>query len=124
MYIVNIIEYEDDYKHRHDSGVYPHSPKIFETYDLANEYVLKIIDEMVKLKIIEYYYSKNKWDKKSLNKDYKDFNKYYKIDKEDIILKKNVLYDELIETFLKGEYVDYVITVDINECNLISSNKN
>ena len=47
-YCVNITTYEDDYKHRYDSGVYNEEPEFFNDKREAEAFVLKrVIEEII-----------------------------------------------------------------------------
>ena len=47
MYCVTITHFEDDYKHRHDNGVYPQKPKMFKSKENAQKYVANEIADAI-----------------------------------------------------------------------------
>lgn len=89
MYCVTIITYEDDYKHRYDSGVYPEPPMFFKTKEEAMNYVRKEIINHVS-------------DRKGISR------------KE---LKKLTL-DELSD-HLEGSYINETLTYEIDEVTCV-----
>jgi hypothetical protein len=109
VYNLNIIRYEDDYKHRYDSGVYPEKTRSSTDYN----YIIKKLSDY----LIDYIYydilpCKSEYDGKYGK--YEDFENYvydkYKLqDKNDV--------DKLIEDYLQGYYVDYLISykIDVEE---------
>ena len=50
-YSLQRIDYEDDYKHRYDSGVYPQTIKLYKTYTEAYEVMYKDMKDEIE----EYY---------------------------------------------------------------------
>jgi hypothetical protein len=53
-YIVTFTAYEDDYKHRDDSGVYPETPQIFRTMEGAMKYIDEEIKERLEDELCDY----------------------------------------------------------------------
>lgn len=98
IYVVTITDYEDDYKHRYDNGVYERKPKLFKLKKDARKYVIKEIIEKLDEKISCYDDDDDKkptYDKNKLN------------DWEYV--------EELHKKYLKGSFVDYIMDYDINK---------
>lgn len=111
VWLVQFTDYEDDYKHRYDDGVYPETPVLFATEKEAQQNVCeqlckRMLSEIFELKhndfiknekVLGKYFDYTKWDKENeiwpeLLDDVKtDYNKMVKIWK----------------FFVKGEFVDY-----------------
>lgn len=116
LWLLQTITYEDDYKHRYDSGVYLDEPKIFKSEEEAKNYLKKLINEMISTKISdqgEDYFRhdlKNwrKYLKKVQDKEYDDYFNYEL---------KNIKYIDNVMPFFKGEYVETVFEYSLNELN-------
>eukprot|EP01080_Neovahlkampfia_damariscottae_P006480 gene6480-10485_t len=70
MWYLTIIEYEDDYKHRYDSGVYPHPPEMFESYDDLLDYLKEKLNKEIS-QFLDYDYNDEK-DAKSQKDNLED----------------------------------------------------
>jgi hypothetical protein len=73
VFSVLITDYEDDYKHRYDNGVYPREIKLFSTLKKAENYAALMLYNEIKDKIEEgifdnQHYKKNVEKFKKLNK--------------------------------------------------------
>lgn len=106
VWTVQITSYEDDYKHRYDSGVYPQEVRLFKTKKMAEEYIIDSIIEEIEDQGIDIS---------------EDMKKYFK--KDSYILKKKYksnmdVANELHQTFLSGSYVEYLFTWTINETDV------
>jgi hypothetical protein len=107
-FTVQITKFEDDYKHRYDSGVYPQSPKLFRHYENAKKFVC---EEMTDHVIV---YINEEWNKDPIQKQ------YFNIVDDCLEIKHEYKHDldaieVLIETYLKGAYVDYLVEYDISD---------
>lgn len=114
-YIIHFIEYEDDYKHKYNNGIYPDEPIIFTDYEKAEKYRNRIIYELICLNL-----------RKELHEIPEDLKQYfYQKDDYSIKIRKEyrnnyvILYSIYKET-MKGEFVDYKFdwkfkTIDIQE---------
>jgi len=112
MFILIIIKYEDDYKHRFDNGVYLQKPELFKTEDEAYNSIVDFINtdflyELEGVSIeddeIKYFDAYEKYkDYLNLVVKKKENLKYFK-------LKDNISYDmikEMWNCFFEGEFVE------------------
>ena len=112
---VQIISYEDDYKHRYDSGVYPQNLRLFKTKKKAHEYVTKEMEEAMlehmneyelnvqtaeKNGIVGYFNQPAEGDGWTLKDEYKG---------------KYSILRSLVDKVLKGECVDTVMTFQVDQ---------
>ncbi len=110
VYIVTMTTFEDDYKHRYDSGVYPQKPQTFSTLKKAENYVMAEImdgvnqDENIdKFDAVDEYFDKVEKDGEVVD---------YKLKKK---FKTLASITGLYEHFFKGEFVDYTMEYQITE---------
>jgi len=94
---VTFTDYEDDYKHRYDSGVYPEAPELFSSEGKARAYIAAEVRRRIEERINEL---RTKDENDNDDRFYKENNWYY--------IKPDVGLDDLYEEFMKGEYVDYL----------------
>jgi hypothetical protein len=107
VFIVSYTDYEDDYKHRYDSGVYHHLYGVYSTLKKAEEAEQKIkvdfinenSEQMDEDDPFMKYFEKSEYDYK-LMKKYEDNEK---------------IVDKIYDKWNKGEYVDYQQEIDIDE---------
>ncbi len=123
MYIVSIITYEDDYKHRYDNGVYPEEIMIFNTQVAAEKYVLfNVINNIIDyenvddcVKLLNDRYFKDTSEKISFLQLIAHIINFENEDEDEILDVANLLQEE----FLKGEFIDYTLEWSISECDLL-----
>jgi hypothetical protein len=110
VYVVNIIHYEDDYKHRYDSGVYPEEPKIFKSKQEAEKYVSSEIFDTINE------------DLECMGKSkLEGYAEYFKKDKSSLLTKYKYDFEtmkDLHEHFCQGEFVDKTMEWSITEREL------
>ena len=107
VYIVNIINYEDDYKHRHYNGVYPEKSKIFKNREEAEKYMCEKIYDVINGRLECF--------SDSIFKGYK---KYFTKEKNSILIKYKYdfkVMELLYEHFCGGEFVDKIMEYSIEE---------
>ena len=127
-YSLFIITYNDDYKQRYDSGVYPEDILYFDNYQDAiifvekriesdfEDYICSCFDNYKNNEIdkFEEYLIKNCYDDKE---DHNDFLTYFNYIKD--IEEKTNEYDDIVETISdiinKGEFIDTKFSYEINE---------
>lgn len=111
---VTITNYEDDYKHRYDSGVYRKKPKMFKTKHEAEQYINEYISDHIQ----ELWECRDqmldKDDDEYLGNDFmnENFEPWTKDMENWPIIKKSIRENyermtELYEQLCKGEFVDY-----------------
>lgn len=119
MHSVLITEYEDDYKHRYDSGVYP-TTKTLKSYDGAEKYVARAIyykfQELEIRPQLKNFSTKNenlcckKYFNTKIINGVKRFGNIKKIYRKDLTAMQDIR-----EGFLKGEFVPYLIDFEITQ---------
>jgi hypothetical protein len=115
MYSVTFTNYEDDYKHRYDNGVYPSKPKIFKCKESAEKY---ICEELFN-RLIERLH-----DTSPEIEDINDtINEYFIINDEMVEIDRKYKNDYVIlikiyNKLIRGEYVDYLFDWSIEEVEL------
>lgn len=101
MYTLTHTNYEDDYKHRYDSGVYPDTLGVYKTYQKAYSAQIESMKE-----VIQNYFN-DLYDPDSYLIKYL---KYFDIINDWYIVKETMDNDEveeLADNILRGEFVDY-----------------
>jgi len=115
MYVLIQTDYEDDYKHRYDSGVYTNTIGAYNNISDAH--------------LAEEKYTRKKIEDRVMDYEQYDFftpeqeEYFYKIYDEDddkkeypeYKLKDDIDIDDAKEEFLRGEFVDYVSEWKIDE---------
>ncbi len=102
IWCVIFTDYEDDYKHRYDSGVYPSKPELFSSEEAANTYIALEFKDRIEDRINDQL---TREEKDNDDRFYKKNNWYY--------IKADVDLEDLYEEFMKGEYVDYLFDYEI-----------
>jgi hypothetical protein len=107
LYSVNITDYEDDYKHRYDSGVYVSKPKIFKNEQDA----IKYLQGQILYRIRQFDFSENK-----LIEVFPKFKDYFLIDEKGNYFFRDTqnIHDD-IQNFFTGEFVDFTFEYDISK---------
>jgi hypothetical protein len=106
VWIVQITDYEDDYKHRYDNGIYPRDPEIFRTQKQAQNYVCEQIGNAV----INWICDQDK-----------DYDKELFEEREgELCIRNKYEHDmstirSLWEQYLRGSFVDYQVEWTITE---------
>lgn len=115
MYTVIFTEYEDDYKHRYDNGIYPSKPKLFSCKDSAEKYICEELFNRLKEHLHDIM--------PDIEDIHDNINEYFIVEEDGIeidnkyrndykILKK--IYNKLIQ----GEYVDYLFDWSMEEVEI------
>lgn len=110
VYIVKKCSYEDDYKHRWDSGFYDDICGCYSSYEKADKKRYKVIREEIK----------DRLESVDIN-DWNGVKNYFETDdKYHTQLKKKYEHDEdtlekIYDELFKGEYVDRTFNIEIKK---------
>lgn len=107
IFTVVFTNYEDDYKHRYDSGVYPSSPKLFRNKDNAERFLRSEIFDRINDHLNDHEYA--------LTSEYisEDILPYIIDDNGSAQISESYKYDidvlkSIYKNVMKGEFVDYM----------------
>ena len=108
FWLLTFTEYEDDYKHRYDSGVYPKEPEVFKTKEEAEARIRNKIE----------YYVLDRLNDDEVDEEWKKL-----VDtgtgKLKLDIKNNMkLMMELYEEKCSGEFIPYKFTWILSETKI------
>ncbi len=114
IWCLQITNYEDDYKHRYDNGVYPEEPKLFKLKSNLDKYLNNYIYDAINQYINEYGITKFDESIEKYIQSYKiEESQYLPIDE---IYKDNYVVLKLLhENLMQGEFIDYKFDWNISE---------